>query len=232
MPYIMIGILVIILPIASLYFFKHGIKKGMNDFLALLIKSGYAAKVKSFETQNKLVKKGGIVFVGDSITQDFNVYEYFPDYLVYNRGIGGDTTKGLLDRLESSIFELEPQTVVLLMGTNDFAVLNDDVQRIFDRMKMIVDTILKRLPETKILLQSVYPVNGELDPMSVGIRHNKDIQTLNLLYQSIEGVTYIDLFQVLLDENGRLNPIYTVEGLHINDEGYLMIKTMIEPYLA
>jgi len=231
MPYIIIGFLVIMIPLSSYLFFKRGKKKGMDDFLALLIKSGYDAKVKSFKTQNKIVKKGGIVFVGDSITQDFNVYEYFPDFLVYNRGIGGDTTKGLLERLDVSIFELEPKAVVLLMGTNDFAVLNDDIETIYDRMKEVCKTISMRLPNAKIYLESIYPVNPKMDIMSVGNRKNQHIEKLNELYQTIPNIIYVDLYHALLDENHLLHPKYTVEGLHINHEGYQLISSILKTFI-
>lgn len=231
MEYIAIVILILIVPISCYYVYKYGKKAGVDWLLSLLFKSGFDAKVAGFKKQNSFVKKGGIVFVGDSITQDYNVYEYYPEFHVYNRGIGGDTTEGLLKRLDESIFELEPKTVVLLMGTNDFGVLNAHPVDVFERMKIIINTIQERLTETKIILISVYPVNPKLDPTSVGTRNNANIQKLNSLYQSISGVQYINLFDMLKDEEGHLKKEYSVEGLHINQNGYEIITTELKKYL-
>jgi lysophospholipase L1-like esterase len=230
MEYVLI-VLVILFPIACLYIYGYGKKQGMNFLLSLLIKSGFEAKVQGYKKQNQFIQKGGIVFVGDSITQDYNVYEYFSEYTVYNRGIGGDTTEGLLKRMHESIFDLNPSHVIILMGTNDFGVLNSNPQDIFERMKKIVSLIQMKLPDTKIILLSVYPVNPTLDHMSVGQRNNRNIQALNQLYQTIEGINYLDIYNLLIDNQGNLNKDYTVEGLHINQNGYQIITEHIKNHL-
>ncbi|NCC55236.1 MAG: lysophospholipase [Erysipelotrichia bacterium] len=231
MEYYMIGILLILIPIVGYYAHKYGKKAGVDWLLSLLFKSGFDAKVAGFKKQNAFIKKGGIVFVGDSITQDYNVYEYFHQYHVYNRGIGGDTTEGLLKRLDESIFELEPKTVILLMGTNDFGVLNAYPNDIYMRMKSIIEAIQKRLSETKIILISVYPVNPKLDPTSVGSRNNENIKKLNKLYETIPGIQFVNLFDQLKDEEGNLKKEYSVEGLHINQNGYEVITNELKKYL-
>jgi hypothetical protein len=43
-------------------------------------------------------RKGGIVFLGDSITEGGHWSEIFGNGAVLNRGIGGDTTQDVLDR--------------------------------------------------------------------------------------------------------------------------------------
>ncbi len=230
MEYIIV-ILILLIPISGYFLYKYGKKAGADWLLNLLFKSGFDAKVAGFKKQNSFVKKGGIVFVGDSITQDYNVYEYFPEYKVYNRGIGGDTTEGLLKRLDESIFELEPKTIVLLMGTNDFGVLNANPEDIYLRMKEIIGKIQNRLIDTKTILISIYPVNPKLDPTSVGSRNNSNIKKLNSLYQTIQGIQYVDLYNLLIDEEGNLKKEYSVEGLHINQNGYEIITNEIKKYL-
>src|SRR6266436_5567829 len=62
-----------------------------------------------------------VVMLGDSITQgwgdDFS--GWFPGMKMANRGISGDTSRGVLIRLKEDVLDLEPQAVVLLIGTND-----------------------------------------------------------------------------------------------------------------
>ncbi len=217
---------IILIPI----FYILGKRRSLNIFLRSMLKVGYLFKVTNFKKQNPLVKKGGIVFVGDSITQDYNVYEYFSDLLVYNRGIGGDTTSGLLKRLDVSIFDLNPKTVVLLIGTNDFDLLKSTPNEVYERIKEIIQEIKEKLPKVKIILESVYPVNPTISKLTVGLRNNSDISELNNLLKEIKGVTFINLYDKLIKDN-YLNPKYTTEGLHINEEGYYLITNTLKPYL-
>lgn len=230
MEYI-IALLSVALPIASYLCYKKGKKVGSSDFFKLIAKFGYQSKVNSFRSQNKNVPLGGIVFLGDSITQDYNVYESFSGRLVYNRGIGGDTTLGVLDRLDVSVFELKPKKVVMLIGTNDFALLKTTTHEIFDRIIKIIELIKKELPSCQIILQSVYPVNETIDQMTVLPRNNQDIDDLNEMLKSIGGITYIDVASQLKDKDHRFNPIYTLEGLHVSPLGYEKITEILNTFL-
>jgi lysophospholipase L1-like esterase len=212
--------------------FDRGVRKGADDFLKLLLKSGFDQKVASFKEQNRHVKQGGIAFVGDSITQDFPIHDYLSGMLVYNRGIGGDTTLGLITRLNESIYELRPHTVILLIGTNDFALLNAKPEQVRDNIAKIVFEIKTVLPNTRIVLESIYPVNPSLDRFSVGDRSNRTIFETNQLLMNLPDVTYVDLYAVLSNELGELKPEYTVEGLHINHNGYALIAKTLKPYLT
>jgi lysophospholipase L1-like esterase len=229
--YIIMGLLVLIIPLISLSMYERGKKAGSHAFFQLIAKFGYDSKVQTFEKLNEHVPKGGIVFLGDSITQDFNVYELFAGRLVYNRGIGGDTTEGVLKRMDVSVYALKPRVVILLIGTNDFAILKSTPEDVFQQIQNIIQEIRKHLPLTKILLQSVYPVNEMLDAMSVKPRTNAQIDALNDLLKTINDVTYLDINKKLKDESGRFNPLYTLEGLHVSPKGYQLIKDEIEHVL-
>lgn len=200
----------------------RGKREGADDFLRLILAGGYETRTRAFKELNRIARPGGIVFVGDSITQDYPVWEYFPDLLVYNRGIGGDTTVGLKKRLEESIFQLHPQIVVLLIGTNDLALLKSTPETIAANIRDIVVTIQTRMPECRILLESVYPVipDGKEPPE----RDNADICRINALISTVPGVEFVDLHSQLCDDTGKLRTEYTVEGLHINQTGYAMIS--------
>jgi len=238
---IIIGVLGTALTLALFGYFTYafgkkkgyaiGHAKGAIDFLDMIIVAGFAEKVKSFRKLNARAQKGGIVFVGDSITQDYNVSEYFPGRLVYNRGIGGDTTVGLLKRLDESVFDLAPKTVVLLIGTNDLALLVTTPEEVASRIETIVKTIQAKMPETKIILQAVYPVNAHVDPGTVGKRKNEDIRTINSLMKQIHGVTFLDCTDAIADAEGNFDRRYTVEGLHMNQDGYALITQRIDPLL-
>lgn len=191
----------------------------------------YEIKTNYFKTNNKYNKKGGIVFLGDSITDNFSVYEMFPDFTVYNRGINGDHTYGVYDRLQSSVFDLEPEKVFLLVGTNDLSFFNqDDEKMIADRIILIINKIKAVLPNTKIYLQSIYPVNNIMKNSIAGFRNNERIEKVNQYLKEINDVIFIDIYSKLLSDN-TLNELYTYDGLHMNNVGYEVIAKELRKYL-
>ncbi len=226
-----IAILIIAIPIISYVCFLKGKKVGASEFFQLIANFGYQTKVNAFKTQNKHVPLGGIVFLGDSITQDYNVYEAFPKHLVYNRGIGGDTTEGVLKRLDVSVFELKPKTVVMLIGTNDFALLKSSTEDICERITKIIESIHEKLPTCHIIVQSVYPVNETIDKTTVLPRSNHDIDELNEMLKSLKHITFVDIASHLKDESNRFKEIYTLEGLHVSPLGYEVITDLLQTFL-
>jgi len=79
----------------------------------------WTSKVTQFEVLNKFLPKGKIVFLGDSITEYFSVQEFFSNVKIYNRGISSDTTEGVIIRLDSTVLNLEPSKVFVMIGIND-----------------------------------------------------------------------------------------------------------------
>lgn len=220
-------IVVVVALLALNYFiYKYARKKGANDFAELCFIAGLMGKTETFSHLNQYAKPNGVVFLGDSITQDFNVYEYFSGYNVYNRGIGGDTSKGVLSRLNESVFELKPKKVFLNIGTNDLELINDGVEAIALRIAEIINKIKSYDKNIEVYLISVYPVNSSIDKNTVGKRNNVDILALNEEIKHIKNCTYIDLFGKLLKEE-KLNPDYSIEGLHMKQAGYEVIKKEI-----
>ena len=187
-------------------------------------------KVHNFMCLNKFVKKGEIVFTGSSLCELFPINEMLqnaePRIRVYNRGIGGDVTDGLLERMDESIFDLEPKKVFINIGTNDISRPEYKRERLMSRYRKILMQIQARLPETKIYVMSYYPVNRELpgaDPEAVKAEVKKMAEEL--------GCTYINVFDCLLDEKGNLKAEYTIEGMHMYANGYAVVLEKLMPYL-
>ena len=220
----------ILLPILSFLSYLYGKKIANQAFMEMLFRFGYGTKVEAFKTLNQYHSDGGIVFVGDSITQDFNVYEYFKGKDVYNRGIGGDTSQGVLKRLKESVFDLNPKKVFIHIGTNDFELLDATPQDVFERTKEIVQSIHAYSKDIEIYVMSIYPVNPMLDPLTVGKRTNEKIMETNQLNSGIESVTYVNIYdKLVLDQ--VLHPSYTLEGLHLNQKGYEAVKKVLNEYI-
>ncbi|MCK9235309.1 MAG: GDSL-type esterase/lipase family protein [Acholeplasmataceae bacterium] len=178
-----------------------------------------------------MVEKRKVVFIGDSITECFNLKTFFQDDGYINEGVSGYTTLDLLNRLETSLFQYQPDIVFLLIGTNDLELTELTKEEIVHNIKTIVQKINQRLPQATLYLQSIYPVNYEIKPFSVGKRKNEDINWINHHISQIKGAKYLDIHSFLKNKEGKLNSDYTYDGIHINDLGYQVISHQLKEYL-
>ncbi len=197
----------------------------------------YQMSVKSFEEFNAISKPGGIALVGDSITEGFRSSELLPEYYILNRGIGGDTTEGVLSRMSESIFDTKASKVFLMIGTNDLGN-GKKPDEIIKNITEIIRQTQEKFPNIKIYLESIYPISKveheKIDKTMVGIRSNQDIERINCQlekYMKEKNITYIDVNSQLKDENGNLKIEYTTEGLHLSALGYTKVVEILKPYL-
>lgn len=223
------GILLII--ITFIFAFYGGAKFSIRLIINQFLKVGFDARTDDFSSYNKYIEKGNIVFVGDSITQEYNTYEYFDKLKTYNRGIGGDDTVGIIERINSSVFDLEPSQVVLLIGTNDLAYSNLTPLEIAGNITKIVKMINKRLPKTKVHVLSLLPVNRNVDSYSVLPRTNKSITIINKQLKKSHPNDYIDIHRMFINNNNELDAKYTRDGLHINEIGFEMLTEVLLKHL-
>lgn len=209
-----------------------------KDFFTLLLEANFKMRVDWFRELNKDAEKGGIVLVGDSLTQEFPIHEMMNAYgKIHNRGIGGDTTEGLLKRMNESIFDLEPSKVFLQVGTNDLTKSQGNYSQLLLNMDIIINLTLSSLNNVNFHLISLYPVNNTdeigIDKFSVSIRTNEMIDEVNseLIKLALsKNITYLDFNSLLKDETGNLNRLYTREGLHISPAGYRLILRELKKY--
>lgn len=186
-------------------------------------------KNNNFDLLNsKYCKVHQTIIAGDSITELFNM-ELFDEYTektglrVYNRGISGDTSDRFLERFSSNILALKPSNLVLLIGTNDLS-LKADVSYVFENIRKIVEMTKNELPDTKIILQSVYPVDF------LNKSKNRKIVELNAklkVFALKESLIYLDIYSLLLDKKGGFNKEYTYDGLHPNAKGFEIAASQI-----
>lgn len=197
----------------------------------------YNNKCQSYRTQNVNLAKGQVVFLGDSITDLYILDEHYADLplAAYNRGIGGDTTQGVFDRLQVSAFDIAPSVIVLMIGTND---INGNYEKagILQRYEKIIDEIYKALPDVKLFCMSIIPQNDVLETYSA-IKVEKTTEIILEVNGQIKalsekkGATYLDLFSCLADENNRLIRAYSDDGLHLNNNGLAVWTALLKPYL-
>ena len=197
----------------------------------------YDQKVFSYGIQNTNLSKGQVVFIGDSITDLYVLDDHYAglDLACYNRGIGGDTTAGVLKRLQVSVFDLEPSAVVLMIGTNDvdWGVPADTI---VENYAKILDRIYEALPQVQLYCMSIIPQNMQLQEYSnLDVAANtQKIMAINPQIQQLaqaRGATYLDLFSLLADENNYLIEAYSDDGLHLNETGLQVWTALLKPYL-
>lgn len=178
--------------------------------------------------------KESIVFLGDSITSRCDLNKYFPNYNVYNSGIAGNMTKDILDNMENRVFIYNPTKVFILIGTNDLVYSGLDNDGIKNNIEEIINKIYEKNSNTKIYLESIYPVNTSLNKEIVETRTNDNIKNLNNKIEKIcdnNKCTYINMYDNLTDKNGNMKRIYTVDGLHLNKIGYKVVASKLTKYL-
>ncbi len=186
----------------------------------------YELRKNVFEVMPK--DTGAIVLVGNSLTQGCEWSELL-DRPIKNRGIAGEMTEGLLARL-STITEMKPSRLFLMTGVNDLIYTGS--AEVLENYQKILDQIKSQSPHTEVFVQSLLPVNSTVRSTNISneaiLEVNKGIEKLAIERQ----MTYLNLHQLLVDENGLLASKFTFDGVHITGEAYLLWKNVIVDYLG
>ena len=196
-------------------------------------------KKENYRILNKeYALKNQTVLLGDSITDFFNWYELFYDFskisgqAVYNRGISGDTTDRLLERLDENVLNIEPKNVVLLIGTNDIG-RGLPLSMSVENVSKIIENTKKVCPDINFILQAVYPINRDMRD-KFEKRSNEKIDIMNKEFIKLSekyDCVWLDITDKLKDETGNLKKEYTYDGLHLNINAYKIVAENIIPLL-
>lgn len=174
---------------------------------------------------------GAVVFLGDSITQGWgdDLGGAFAGMKVANRGISGDTTRGMLLRLRDDVLSLKPTGVVMLMGTNDLEE-GADPETIAGNFKLIVGELKRHNPQMPIIACAVFPSSASKK------RPAEKIKKVNELYAAaLKGdaqATWIDTWTLFADAQGDAKPAEFPDLLHPNKLGYAKWAAALRPILA
>ncbi|MCA8986816.1 MAG: DUF1080 domain-containing protein, partial [Planctomycetaceae bacterium] len=175
--------------------------------------------------------QGAVVFLGDSITQGWGktFRDQFPGMKVANRGIGGDTTRGMLIRLQEDVLALNPSAIVFLGGTNDIGVniAPDAIGRNFEK---IVQAIKAHNLQVPIVLCRMFPSSETKG------RPRKTIEAVNALYDAaVKGdpqITVVDTWTLFADAAGDARADLFPDLLHLNESGYARWGAALRPVFA
>jgi lysophospholipase L1-like esterase len=182
----------------------------------------YNGKTEGFEKENEEFKGKDVdvVFLGDSLTDGYNVKEFYPEYTVLNRGISGDTSVWLEERLDVSLYAIQPKVAVMLIGANNMDTMLENYESILKSFK-------ENAPRTKIVLLSLTSMSGEWGKKNhLAAYNNVQIK----MYAEIYGYEYVDLYSALLNlETGEIYDEYTTDGGHLTQKGYEVLTATIRP---
>lgn len=172
-----------------------------------------------------------VVFLGDSITQGWgdSMGDSFPGLKVANRGISGDTTRGMLLRLDQDVLALKPKALVMLMGTNDLEE-GADAASVAQNIELMLKSIQKHNPALPVTLCRVFPASASKK------RPADQIQAINTAIANVaknfSQVTLVDTWTLFADEKGDAKPAEFPDLLHPNQAGYSKWAAAIRPILA
>ena len=204
---------------------KYLPEKRRKEELIKAAQEYYAQKLVLYAEENEKYSdfEVDVAFIGDSLTDGYDLDYYYPEYRVENRGIGGETTHGLLARLDVSVYQLKPKVIVMLIGANNFDTMFEDYEDLIVGIK-------ENLPKTKLVICSLTSMGGE----HWG-RNNQKAAFNNVkikAYAEKHGCPYVDLFTPLLNmDTNEIYEHYTTDGGHLTAEGYEVLTAQIKPVI-
>ncbi|MEG0789214.1 MAG: GDSL-type esterase/lipase family protein [Alistipes sp.] len=207
-------------------------------FVTLLALNAFAQSESNYQKRSLFeilpIHADDIVFLGNSITDYCEWAELFDNPHIKNRGISGDRSGWMLERLDP-IIKGHPAQLFLLVGTNDLAA-GIRPETVVANISKIVTRFANESPTTQVYIQSVFPVNGvdtKVKPRAHWKKGAEIIET-NRLLQGLcaeRGLYYLDIYTALVDDKGMLDKRYTNDGLHLMADGYLVWKEILKKYI-
>lgn len=201
-----------IFPFKQIIYLKNIVKKPAENTFVL-------DKIQFFEKFNNI--DYNFVFIGDSITDRASWSEIFPLKLIANRGISGDTTNGVLNRIDS-IFKTNAKTAFIMIGVNDVASDVPDIE-IVDNYKNIIIQLQKN--GMTVIVQSILYTSNKKHNDSIGFV-NKEIRD----FCTDKNIDYIDL-NAIFAPNKLLLTNYSNDGVHLNGDAYYLWSKEISKYM-
>jgi lysophospholipase L1-like esterase len=197
---------------------------------AALFKMHWQNRVRAFKEEN--LEWQHVVLLGDSITEGFEVSKYFPGRRVLNRGIGADVIgnampaddqRGVLQRLDNSVFECAATDLFILIGINDLSS-GRTVESMEAGYRELLKQLREKRPDLRIVVQSVLPTRGTHAKQNAPVlEFNQRLEKLAPEY----GCAFLDLHRLMRDGDGQLKAEFTEDGLHLTEPAYLLWREQI-----
>jgi lysophospholipase L1-like esterase len=175
------------------------------------------------------------ILAGDSISLWFPPDLLPSDRHWLNQGISGETSAGLFERLPL-LDDTRPETVFVMIGINDMLQdINDET--ILENYRKIIRDLLWVHPDAQVVVQSILPHSakeatweGRDRLLEIPNRRIREINDRLEAMAEAEGVRYLNLYPLFADEDGKLQPELSTDGLHLNEKGYLVWRSALQLY--
>ena len=183
-------------------------------------------KEKIVEKEVKVTDKN-YVFLGDHVFSNYDLTKYISEDKVVNSSDEDDTSELLLKNIKNRVLVYNPSDVFISTGSNDYikGLTNEEI---LTNLSGIIDEIKTNRSLSNIYVLSVLPV-GKTSKS----RNNETISNLNesikVLCEENE-INYIDLYSLLIDEEGYLKEEYSKDGLNLNEEGYSIVTMTLSEF--
>lgn len=202
--------------------------------------------VEKYRQLNKSAKRGQILFVGSSLMEHFPINEILMSRgvskVIYNRGISGYTIPELLESMEEQIFELEPATIFINIGTNDISIPDETRDKFEADYREVLSQIKDRLPEAKVFVMAYYPVNLKVaervqawpEAATAAKLRLERLDEANQVAKSLAdefGYEFINVNDGLFGEDGQTLEKYSTDGIHMWPEAYEVIFENMKKYI-
>lgn len=175
------------------------------------------------------------ILAGDSLSLWFPSELLPEDRSWLNQAISGETSEGLLKRLD--LFDrTQPKEIFVMIGINDLIRGVSD-EAILENQRQIMNYLRRVHPKAQIFVQSILPHGGEESTWEgreqlLAIANDR-IYHLNQQLQTIatkQGIKYIDLYSLFSNQQGNLRREFTTDGLHLSPQGYMVWRTALQIY--
>jgi len=157
-----------------------------------------------------------IILLGDSITAGFPTDTLLKEFSVLNKGIAGDRTDQVLERLNRDVIELAPSAVFLLIGINDIGGGFSNNTLLVNYERLIL-RITKNVPGGKLFIESILPTRG------IDNRPLERIQLLNVEIHKLAmkyGIKFLDIYPLFVNAKGELREEFSDDGIHLTLPAY------------
>ncbi len=195
----------------------------------------YRDRVARFEQEN--APQRNVVLVGSSHVEGFDAALLSPRWRVINRGIASDRIgigeRGVLHRLDCSVFNCSPSVVVLENGVNDLGELRrhgtpsmDEIETCY---REVVRQIRARLPAVPLIIAGLFPTRDryvDLVPLIVELDGR-----LKQIARDFD-CAFLEAYSSLADSQGLLRAEYSRDGLHLTEAGYRVWAKLLDDALA
>lgn len=195
-------------------------------------KKAQLKKAEKYAQEASTTQKGGVVFLGDSIFEMYELKKFYSNDDYINRGISSNESADVLARLQTNVIDIAPRIVILHVGANDIGHnVSSDIY--LTNMVEIIKKITTALPDCTLFVDSIYPtvkLNSLNSRNLTKHRNNTTIANLNHKLNNIcstfstsNKVFFIANTYNFLLSDGALNKTCTIDGLHLSRSGYNIV---------